>query len=187
VYISEESLYVERALHGAQSTAQPFLRGNAIVLLVLLGGRRSEDAVVGVGEGPDGGVGSRSCGNGTKLIANYHMSEVVHVEIVLVIAEGVLDFLTGNQETEEDESRYGCTRNCNPAQGLPDLEGKSQTVDDGDDPQMDGVREWDGRSQDTLDASQRVSEGEQAIQQSSGRGRVDRFPSLQSRDIGAQV
>ena len=61
----------------------------------------------------------------------------------------------------------GCTRNRNPTQGIPDLEGKGQTVDDSDGPQMDGVREWNGGSQNALETSQRISEGEQAVQQSS--------------------
>jgi len=146
-----------------------------------------EDTIVGVGEGPYGGIGGRSGCNGTKLVADNHMSEVIHVEIVLVIAEGVLDFLTSNQETEEDESHRSCTRNRDPAQGLPDLEGKSQTVDDGDDPQVDRIREWDRRGQNALETGQRVSEGEQAVQQSSGGGRVDRLPGLQSRYVGTQV
>ena len=60
---------MERALHGAQSTAQPFSRGSAIVLLPLLGDSGREDTVIGVREGPDGGVGSRSSSNRTKLIA----------------------------------------------------------------------------------------------------------------------
>jgi len=60
-----------------------------------------------------------------------------------------------------------CTWNRNPTHGLPDLEGKSQTVYDGDDPQMNGVREWNGCSQNTLETGQRVGEREQAIHQSS--------------------
>ena len=66
--ISEEGSHEERVFHGAQSTMQPFSRGSAIVLL-LLEGRRGEDTVVGVGEGPDGRIRSRSSGDGTKLIA----------------------------------------------------------------------------------------------------------------------
>ena len=38
----------------------------------------------------------------------------------------------------------GRTGNRDPTQGLPDLEGESQTIDDGNNPQMDGVREWNG-------------------------------------------
>ena len=67
MFVPEECLY-ERALHGTQPTAQPFSRGNRIVLLLRLGGR-GEDAVVGVGEGPDCGIGSRSSGNSSKLIS----------------------------------------------------------------------------------------------------------------------
>jgi len=69
MYVSEGSLDMERALHGAQSTTQPFLRWSAIVLLLLLKCRGREDVVVGIRESPDGGVWSRSGGNGTKLIA----------------------------------------------------------------------------------------------------------------------
>jgi len=145
------------------------------------------DTVVGVGEDPDVGIGSRSRGNSKKLVADNHVSEVVHVEIVLVVAEGVLDFLTSDQKTEEDESHRSCTRNRDPAQGLPDLEGESQTVDDGNDPQVDGVREWNGCGQNTLEAGQRVGEGEKGVQQSSGRGRINRLPGLQGRDVGAKV
>jgi len=114
IFCSEEGLHPERTLHRAQSTAQPFLGRNTIVPLVLLEGGGREDTVVGVGEGPDVGVRCRIGSNSTKLIADYYMSEVIHVEIVLIIAEGVLDFLSSNQETEEDESHRGCTRNRNP-------------------------------------------------------------------------
>lgn len=53
-----------------------------------------------------------------------------------------------------------CSRDCNPAQGPPYLEGKSQTVDDGDDPEVNRVRERDGRGQNALKTGQRVSKGE---------------------------
>ena len=56
-------------MHRAQSTAQPFARGSVIVHLVLLEDMGREDTVVGVGEGPNGRIRSRSSGNGTKLIA----------------------------------------------------------------------------------------------------------------------
>ena len=68
VFCSEEGLQEERTLHRAQSTAQPFVRGSPVVFLILFEGRGRKDAVVCVGEGPDGGIGSRSGGNGAKLI-----------------------------------------------------------------------------------------------------------------------
>jgi len=151
---------MECVFHGFQSAVHPLTRGNAIILVALLEARGREEAVIRAGEGPDSGVWSRGGGNGTKLIADDHMSEVIHVEIVPVIAEGVLDFFTSNQETEEDESHRSCTRDCNPAQGFPYLEGKDQTVDDSDDPEVDRIRERDGRGQNTFKAGQRVSEGE---------------------------
>lgn len=66
--VSEEGLYKERTFHGSQPTAQPLSRGNGIALLPRLGGR-GEDGVVGVGEGPDSGIGSSGGGNGAKLVA----------------------------------------------------------------------------------------------------------------------
>jgi len=69
VLCSEKGLHEERTLHRTKSTTQPFARGSATVLLVLLEGRGREHIVVGVGEGPDGGIRSRSGGNCTKLIA----------------------------------------------------------------------------------------------------------------------
>ena len=66
--LSRRGLHEKRALHCAQSTTQPFLRRGAIILLLLDSGG-GKDAVVGVGECPDGGIGSGSSGNGTKLIA----------------------------------------------------------------------------------------------------------------------
>lgn len=65
--VLEWSLNNECALHGPQSTAQPLLRGDKIWLLLRLAGR--EDTIVHVGEGPDGGIGSGSASNGTKLVA----------------------------------------------------------------------------------------------------------------------
>jgi len=180
-------LHDKCALHRAQSTTHPFSGGGVVTFVLRLASRGRKDAVVGVAEGPDRGIRSGSGGNSTKLVADDDMSEVVHVEIVPIIAEGVLDFLAGNQETEEDEGNQGCTRNRDPAHGFPDLEGKGQTIDCGDGPQMDGVRERNGCSQNPLEASQRVSEGEQGVQQSSGRCWVDRLPRLESRDVRAQV
>src|SRR5882757_1556682 len=100
-----------------------------------------------------------------------------------------LDFFTGNQEAKEDESldsnnyqtgacvngqrathHYGRGGNRDPPQGLPNLEGKDQAVYDSDDPQMDGVREWNGSSQNTLETGQGVGEGEQGIQQTGYGG-----------------
>ena len=59
----------ECVFHGFQSAVYPFTRGNAIILVALLKGRGREDAVIRVGEGPDGGIWSRGGGNGAKLIA----------------------------------------------------------------------------------------------------------------------
>ena len=129
------------------------------------------------------------------------MGEIVHVKIVLIVAERVWekdnmrtvesqrmmwDLLsisspaTKNPKKTKAWSRtavswrrnvngsdaaydYSCARNCDPTHGLPNLEGEGQTIDCGDDPQMDGVRERNGRSQDTLETSQRVGEGEQRV------------------------
>ena len=72
---------------------------------------------------------------------------------------GIKDVMTMSDVTHH----RSCTRDCNPAQGFPYLEGKNQTVDDSDDPEVDRVRERDGCGQNTLKAGQRVSEGEQRI------------------------
>jgi len=89
---NEGRLHDERALYRAQPTTHPLLGGDTISPAL----RWAKDTVVDVGEGPDGRIGSRSSGYGTKLVSDDHVSKVVHVEIVLIVAEGVLDFLTGN-------------------------------------------------------------------------------------------
>ena len=65
----EGHLQVERILHGAQSPAHPLLGGGTIVPAIRPGGGGGKDAVVGVGESPDCGIGGRSGGNGTKLVS----------------------------------------------------------------------------------------------------------------------
>jgi hypothetical protein len=55
-------------LHGAQPTTQPFTRGGAVGHILWPEGR-GEDAIVEVGEGPNGGFGSRSGGKGAKFVA----------------------------------------------------------------------------------------------------------------------
>lgn len=75
--------------------------------------------------------------------------------------------LRGNTDRYNATHHHSSARNCDPAHGLPDLEGEGQTIDCSDHPQMTGIRELDGRSQDTLETSQRVGEGEQGIQQGS--------------------
>jgi hypothetical protein len=79
VRVSEKGLQEERALHRAQSTAQPFTRGSVIVFLLWVEGGGREDTVVDVGEGPDGGIRSRSSGKGTELIAwGWMLSHSAH-------------------------------------------------------------------------------------------------------------
>jgi hypothetical protein len=63
----EGRLHHERALHGVESTMHPFIGGNTIGLALRLEWR--EDAIVAVGEGPDGGIRSGGGSNGTKFVA----------------------------------------------------------------------------------------------------------------------
>jgi hypothetical protein len=63
-------LHGKSGLHRAQPTIHPFARGRAVTQVYLrLDSRGREDAVVGLGEGPDSGIGGRSSSDGTKLVA----------------------------------------------------------------------------------------------------------------------
>ena len=63
MFSSGGRLHGKRALHGPQPTTQPFTRGGAVGRIL------REDAIVDVGEGPDGGFGSRSGGKSAKFVA----------------------------------------------------------------------------------------------------------------------
>jgi hypothetical protein len=62
---NEGRLHNERALYRAQPTTHPLFGGDTISPVL----RWTKDTVVDVGEGPDGRIGSRSSGNGTKLVS----------------------------------------------------------------------------------------------------------------------
>lgn len=77
--VSGKGSQEERALHRAQSTAQPFARGSVIVFLLWVEGGGREDTVVDVGESPDGRIRSRSSSKGTELITwGWRLSHSMH-------------------------------------------------------------------------------------------------------------
>lgn len=68
---------------------------------------RRKQTIIQRRERPVRGIGRRARGDREQLGADDGVREVVHVEVVLVVPEGVLDLFAGDDEAEEDETLGG--------------------------------------------------------------------------------
>lgn len=76
---------------------------------------------------------------------------MVKVKIVQVIIEGVLDFLSNFEETQEEECSEGCSGNSVPSKLLINLEGKEQKIEPECHPEVSLVSERKRRVSDALE------------------------------------
>lgn len=69
---------------------------------------------------------------------------MVEGEIVDIVAEGILDFATDEEETEDDVGGADCTGDGDPLEVVVELEGEDDDIDPGYLGDGDGVGDWEG-------------------------------------------
>jgi len=79
--------------------------------------------VIGWREHPVLGIWHRRRRDRRQLFADDAVCEVIKVQVILVIAEWVFNFLAGNQEAEEKKARNDGPGNSHIPERWPKLEG----------------------------------------------------------------
>lgn len=67
------------------------------------------------------------------------LTEMIQIEIILIIPKGIFDLFTGDYESEEDETSDHGSWDSDPSERLDDLERKCTDVEECCDPEMCGV------------------------------------------------
>lgn len=99
-------------------------------------------------------------------------------QIVVVFAEGVLDFPPDGRDAEDDVRAHDGARDRDPVEGVPELEGEGEHVDPGDLADGDGVGDWEGRVDDAFGAGEdfvqrgQVAHHETLVHAVGGQGAV---------------
>ena len=88
------------------------------------------------------------------------LAEGFEREVVDVFAEGVFDLAADGGDAEDDVGGEDGTRDGDPAEVVPHLEGEHHDVDPGDLGDGDGVGDGEGGVEDALDADEDVVEGD---------------------------
>jgi len=86
------------------------------------------EGLVACAEDVGSGVGDGMSSDFVEF-ASHGEAEGVHIEIVFVIVEGVLNFLSDFEETEKEERGEAGTWYSHPAHGRDNLEGQEQQVE----------------------------------------------------------
>jgi hypothetical protein len=70
-----------------------------------------------------------------KLTKSYDvLAEVIQIQIVLIIPEGILDLLSSDKESEEDIAGQNGSGDSDPSEWHDELEGKSSHIETSGDP-----------------------------------------------------
>lgn len=85
----------------------------------------------------------------------------VQRQIIVVFAEGVLDFAADGRDAEDDVGAHDGAGDRDPVEGVPELEGQGEDVDPGYLADGDGVGDWEGGVDDAFGAGEDFVHGGQ--------------------------
>jgi len=108
-------------------------------------------------------------------------------EIVQIVVEGVLNFLTNLQETDEQEGREGSSRDGDVSHGLDNLERQEEEVHPERHAKVGLVREGERRRADTLEIGECILENIQVGLEGSGNGGLNKSVAHQESGVAAAI
>lgn len=100
-------------------------------------------------------------------------TELIHVQIVGILAERVLNLGRDGLHTEQRERNQAHQGNRQPAQSRQECEGQSQAVEINDLTQVDAIGHGDGCEDDTLHVGKDIDHGVDASEEGSDQSRFD--------------